>query len=215
MEKTIEIKGDGNLSLSDFEKIYHMGLFGSKESRSGTGSTMEQTTHIRAALAQLFEQLGVKTLLDVPCGDFHWMRHVNMPHMHYIGGDIVADMVKKNNEDFGSENVEFRLMDITTDHLPKADIILCRDCIVHLKLEDGVRAIQNFKRSGAKYLLATTFPDHVKNSDDFRYWRTVNLETAPFNLPQPLRIISEKNTEIHLGESYPDKSLGLWQLQDI
>jgi hypothetical protein len=95
MEKTIEIKGDGNLSPSDFEKIYHMGLFGSKVSRSGTGSTMEQTAHIRAALAQLFEELGIKTLLDVPCGDFHWMRHINISNMHYIGGDIVADMVKK------------------------------------------------------------------------------------------------------------------------
>jgi len=214
-DKIIESRENGILSPSDFEKIYHMGLFGSEESRSGPGSTMEQTTHLRGVLAQIFEELGVKALLDVPCGDFNWMRYINMSNMQYIGGDVVADMVKKNNDDFGSENVEFRVMNIITDPLPKADIILCRDCIVHLKLEDGLKAIQNFKRSGATYLLATTFPDHVENSAEFRFWRTVNLENSPFNLPKPLRIINEKNTEIHLGDSYRDKSLGLWLLQDI
>jgi hypothetical protein len=215
MNENIEIGKNGNLSPSDFEKIYHMGLFGSTESRSGSGSTMEQTEHIRGTLAQLFEELGIKTLLDVPCGDFNWMRHINMSNMRYIGGDIVADMVKKNNEDFSSQNVEFRVINIITDNLPKADIILCRDCLGHLKLEDGLKAIRNFKRSGATYLLSTTFPDHIKNSDDFRIWRTVNLESGPFNLPQPLRIMNEKCTEMLLGESYTDKSLGLWLLQDV
>jgi len=213
MNKPIGITENG-LSQSDFEKIYHMGLFGSKESQSGPGSTM-QTAHIRGALTQIFEELGIETVLDVPCGDFNWMRHINMSNIRYIGGDIVANMVKKNNDEFGAENVDFRVIDIITDDLPKADVILCRDCFVHIKLEEGLKAIRNFKRSGAKYLLATTFPDHPENSANFRYWRTLNLETAPFTLPQPLRIINEKNSEAHLGEKYGDKSLGLWRLQDI
>jgi hypothetical protein len=55
----------------------------------------------------------------------------------------------------------------------------------------------------------------LKNTDEFRYWRTVNLEKEPFNLPKPLRILIENGTEGYLGETYADKSLGLWLLRDI
>jgi chemotaxis methyl-accepting protein methylase len=80
--------------------------------------------------------------------------------------------------DYGSNDIEFHVINIITDHLPKADVILCRDCLVHLKLGDGLKAIQNFKRSGAKYLLSTTFPDHAENTDEFRYWRPINLQST-------------------------------------
>jgi SAM-dependent methyltransferase len=213
MSEKVEIGRNGHLSQSDFEQIYHKSLFGSAESRSGTGSTIEQTKHIRGMLTELFEELGIKVLLDIPCGDFNWMRHTDMSNIHYIGGDIVADMVKKNNKDFGAQNVEFRVIDAVTDDLPKADIIMCRDCLVHLKLEDGLKAIRNFKRSGAKYLLGTTFPEHFENAEEFWVWRTVNLESEPFSLPRPLRMINENCTEGN--KSYADKSLGLWLLQDI
>lgn len=152
---------------------------------------MEQTAHIRGMLPQLFEELGVKVLLDVPCGDFNWMRLIDLSNMNYIGDDIVVDMVKKNNEDFSSGNVQFRVINIITDQLPKADLIMCGDCLVHLTLEDGLKAVQNFKRRGAKYLLSTTFPEHPENAENVPFWRSLNLENPPFNLGQSLRIIDE------------------------
>jgi len=207
----------------DFTEIYQTNFWGSRESRSGHGSTMEQTAQIRATLPQLFHELGVKTLLDIPCGDFYWMQHIiaQSRNILYIGGDIVSDMIASNEKAFGSETkegmVEFRLLDVLKDNLPRADLVLVRDCLVHLRLADALEAIQNIKRSGATYLLSTTFPEHVTNSDDFicGVWRTVNLERPPFNFPAPLRIINERCTESFLGESYPDKSLGLWALQDL
>ena len=211
-DTTFQIRQNGVLSPSDFETIYHNSLFGSPESRSGPGSTLAQTSHIRAVLAQLIRELDIRTLLDVPCGDFHWMSHVELSHIHYIGGDIVTSMIRKNHSDHGSENIEFRVLDIVNDELPRADMILCRDCLVHLTLEDGVKAIENFKRSGARYLLSTTFPEHRGNSDEFRYWRTVDLEGEPFTLGSPVRLVREGCTEVHRGEGYGDKSLGLWDL---
>jgi hypothetical protein len=44
-------------------------------------------------------------------------------------------------------------------------------------------------------------------------WRIINLEKAPFNLPEPIKIINEKCTEAN--GSYADKSLGLWKLQQL
>lgn len=200
-------------SSLDFTKIYRNNIFGSSESRSGSGSTMEQTAYIRSVFPGFFRELGVKSILDVPCGDFNWIKHVDLAGIHYIGGDIVEDLVRSNNEKYQSPEREFRRLNIITDDLPKVDLILCRDCLVHLKFEDGLKAIQNFKRSGSTYLLATTFTNRPANEELFGIWRTLNLQKAPYNLPEPLQIINERCTE---GDNqFTDKCLGLWRLSDI
>lgn len=197
----------------DFSRIYKNNIFGSKESRSGSGSTMEQTKYIREVLPELLRELNVKTMLDVPCGDFNWMRHVDLSGIHYIGGDIVEDLVQKDTQEFASADREFRMLNIITDDLPKVDLILCRDCLVHMSFADGQKAIENFKRSGATYLLTTTFTDRPVNQDLYGIWRTLNLQIAPYNLPTPQKIINEKCTEGR--NKFTDKSLGLWMLKDL
>jgi len=204
---------NGKPNALDFINIYKTNIFGSDESHSGTGSTMEQTAYIREIFPSFFKELGVKSILDVPCGDFNWMRHVDLSGIHYIGGDIVPELVAKDNEKYKSENVEFRELNIITDDLPKVDLILCRDCLVHLNFESGMKALQNFKRSGSTYLLTTTFTDRPKNEDLFGIWRTLNLQKAPYNLPEPFKLINEKCPQDN--GAFADKSLGLWKLSDI
>ena len=46
---------------------------GGRRVLSGYGSDAEQTEVIKAALPDLFEELAVESM-DVPCGDFNWMR---------------------------------------------------------------------------------------------------------------------------------------------
>jgi len=73
-----------------FERIYRRNSLGGRVSRSGLGSDPEATVAVRAALPGLVRELGVRTLVDVPCGDFQWMRQVSLPGVErYIGLDIV------------------------------------------------------------------------------------------------------------------------------
>jgi hypothetical protein len=88
---------------------------------------------------------------------------------------------------------------------------LSRDCLVHFSNADIIRALRNFKASGAKYLLMTTFTNKRVNTDVMNGdWRPLNFQLEPFNLPVPLVLINEKCTEG--GGTYSDKSLGLWSL---
>lgn len=48
-------------------------------------------------------------------GDFNWKRLIDLSNIKYIDGDIVSDMVKKNNVDFGSDTVLFQIMNTITD----------------------------------------------------------------------------------------------------
>jgi hypothetical protein len=92
------------------------------------------------------------------------------------------------------------------------DLVLCRDCLVHLSSKDAVAALRNLKRSGSTYLLATTFPEHTDNPDVITgYWRPINLELPPFALPRPMLMINEGCPE----RGGADKSLGLWRIADL
>jgi hypothetical protein len=42
-----------------------------------------------------------KTLLDAGCGDFNWMRHVNLKLDQYIGIDVVPELICENQRQFG------------------------------------------------------------------------------------------------------------------
>jgi hypothetical protein len=36
-------------------------------------------------------------MLDAPCGDFNWMKEVDLSAVHYTGGDIVEPLVNSNH----------------------------------------------------------------------------------------------------------------------
>ena len=184
------------------------------ESVSGEGSTMEQTATLRAELPGLLRKLGVRSLLDLPCGDFNWMQHVDLTGIRYTGGDIVESLVLRNNDRFGNEHRQFLHLNLLTDLLPTCDLILCRDCLVHLSLADVQSALANIRRSGITYLATTHFHEEEENADILTGgWRPLNLFKAPFNFPVPVAEINENCTE--MGGAFSDKCLVVWRVAEV
>jgi len=195
-----------------FTLIHDKNLWGSDESVSGPGSTFNITRNIRAALPDLFETYDIKSVLDIPCGDFNWMKHIDLKNVEYTGADIVEAIVNENDKRYGNQQRKFVLLDIVKDKLPKSDLILCRDCLVHLTDYEVKKVLQNIKDSEAEFLLATTFPGQKGNVRIGRdHWRPINLQIKPFCLPPPILLIRENEQD----ERYADKSLGFWQINDI
>ena len=198
-----------------FSTFYRFNLWFNRESYSGPGSTLASTSIIRNAIPTLLNDLNIKVLLDIPCGDFNWMKALDMNIEQYIGGDIVAKLIKANTQKFSSPCRRFLHLDIIRDPLPSADLILCRDCLVHLPIRHVQQALKNIAHSDASYLLTTTFPLISGNQDIFvaGQWRPLNLEIEPFCFPKPFRLINEGNE--WKSNRYPIKSLGLWHIKDI
>ncbi len=150
------------LTLADaeqrFSAIYDANLWAGDESASGTGSSLEYTANLRQRLPQVFDQYGIKVLLDAPCGDFHWMRGVlnECLGIRYIGGDIVESLVERNTRAYANDSIAFQTMDITRDDLPACDLMLVRDCLFHLSYADISRFLDNLSRSDVRYLLTTS-----------------------------------------------------------
>ena len=203
----------GALMKDVFEEIYLNNTWGNSESHSGHGSSATATRFIRAALPQILDELGIKSMIDVPCGDFNWMRLMDLP-IDYFGADIVPQLIEKNQRDHGRPGRTFRLLDITKDPLPRADLVFSRDLLVHLSERDIRLALQNVFDSGARYLVTTTFTSRDKNVDiPTGVWRTLNLQRPPFSFPPPIRLINERCEE---GDGlWADKCLGVWRVCDL
>jgi hypothetical protein len=198
-----------------FAHIYQKNRWADGDSLSGTGSNNEQTRTLVQELGPLIKKLGATSLLDIPCGDFHWMKNVDLTGIHYTGADIVKELVFKNQNQYGQAgHTEFIKLNLLVDTLPKADVILIRDCLVHFSYKHIQQALQNIRASGYTYLLTTTFPEHPKNTDiTTGNWRTLNLEAAPFFFPKPLLLLNENCTEG--AGMFADKSLGFWRVDLI
>jgi 2-polyprenyl-3-methyl-5-hydroxy-6-metoxy-1,4-benzoquinol methylase len=198
-----------------FRRIHDTNLWGAAASTSGLGSELDATAVLRAELPRLLARLGVASLLDAPCGDAGWINQADLG-VCYLGIDIVPALIRglQARAAAGDIKGEYHLADITADALPRCDAILCRDCLVHLSFANIARAVANFRRSGAIWLIATTFPQWQTNADcEDADWRALNFERAPFDWGPPVELLNENCTEA--GGGWRDKSLGAWRLAEI
>jgi glycosyltransferase involved in cell wall biosynthesis len=196
-----------------FTRIYQNNQWGNSESRCGPGSTVSDAANLRQHLPALFEQFNITSVLDAPCGDFNWMRLVvEATAIRYVGADVVADIVSSNRR-FESDRVTFVSLDITTDTLPKADLMICRDCLFHLSYEATRAFLENFVRADISYLLTTTHknPNRFVNRDIATGgFRPMDLFSSPYNLdPQPLMRIDD-----WLAPE-PEREMCLWSRAQI
>lgn len=202
------------MSKDLFTSYYRKNSWHGKESVSGPGSDYEQTKFLIPELEVLLKNLNIKTMLDIPCGDFNWMKRVDLGKIKYHGGDIVDELINKNNHKYGNASVKFSVIDLVNDKLPKVDLIMVRDCLVHLPTNDVMKALNNIKDSGSTYLLTTNFLwENPSSNKDIPVggWRRINLEKTPYNFGYPMKIIIEGNNQ----SNDRDKTMSLWMIDSI
>lgn len=195
-----------------FTEIYKKNLWKNKESRSGPGSSLASTEFLRKELEEVFNLYKIKSIVDIGCGDFNWLRLIIPENMKYTGIDLVYKLIQENNNQYGSSNITFIYSDCSKQIPPNVDLIICRDVLVHLTNRDALKVIENIKKSGSKYLLTTSF-NSVKNKKNYSGgWRAVNMENAPFNFKKPIIRIKEYIPD---DVNYPVKELCMWEINSL
>ena len=202
-------------SLQDrFTLIYRRNAWGSKESVSGSGSTFAMTKSIRSLLPIIFEKFAIKSIFDVPCGDFNWMKLVNLNGISYLGGDIVEPLVADLNRNFSSKYISFVQFDITIDSFRKSDLVLNRDCLFHLSYHDIQLTLSNFLKSESKYFLSTSYENGGEFINaDIRSggFRLIDLFEIPFCFPTNFHFEIPEEGE----GSTPPRKLYLWDRDQV
>lgn len=192
--------------------------WGSLDTPSGPGSERGGMERVVGPLGDLLRRHNVKSLLDAPCGDFNWMDMVDLDGIRYMGLDVVPEQVeraKENAQRVAQPNMfTFQKGDMIGGELPRADLALCRDGLVHFPFADIFATLHNLRKHGITYLLTTTFPDAPENRDiTMGQWRPLNFQLAPFRFPAPDELIDDfAGVEVN---GCGRKTLGLWNLQNL
>ena len=187
---------------------------GITQSASGIGSTLSFTESIRSLLPELLKLFEIRSVLDAPCGDFNWMKTVDLKGIVYVGGDIVSPLISDLQRNYSLPSVSFIHLDITKDPFPKSDLVLNRDCLFHLSYSDILAVLENFLASRSRYFLSTSHDNKIDfvNSDirsgDFR---PIDLFADPFNF--------SRNALFEIPEpgdgAIPARKLYLWDREQV
>jgi len=183
--------------VETFDRIYRDGSWGGRG--CGPGSEHAATALLERVLPELVAGVEAWSVLDAACGDGSWMPV--LPVHRYVGVDVVPAAVEAAREAHPFRT--YLVGDIRSDPLPRVDLVICRDAMMHMPLEDGLAALANLRRTGATWLVLTSFAEG-RNEDvapgDFYH---INLEAAPFALGKPWTVIED-------DWRHPDKFLGVW-----
>ena len=192
---------NNNSQKDKFELIYKTNFWSSKESKSGLGSEKANTINIRKGIIEVINNNKIRSILDAPCGDFNWIKEILNDDLQYIGVDIVKDLINENLKKYKTKNIDFSELDITTDNLPNADLMICRDCLIHLSFEKIRLFLKNFKKSNIRFILLTSykFKDSQKKIINLDIpdgeFREIDMSEPPFFLPKPIIEILDKDEQ--------------------
>ncbi|MES3045269.1 class I SAM-dependent methyltransferase [Sphingomonas faeni] len=165
----------GKTSRDIFTEIYETGSWGRESDHdgfySGSGSHDDAITrpYIQAVRDFLLD-MGKPDVVDIGCGDFAVGSQLRPYCDSYIAGDIVESLIARNRVKYEGLNVDFRVIDVANDEIPKSKILLVRQVFQHMSNADILKAIDNINGS-CDYLVLT---EHLPYNDNFPH----NLEKA-------------------------------------
>ena len=195
-----------------FEDVYINEEWGyaDNETRSGGGSTVEINKFRAKFLASFIRDYQVTALYDI-CGDANWQHTIDgLEKIRYLGFDIsetaLAAAKHKNRVRkhmvFSDRSIDLceELLEVAPEDR-KHSLVLVKEVIQHLPLQDGLKLLRNIKRSGIQYIAITNHSE-----DLFGARENVNVATGgfypnnmfrpPFNFKHPTRDV---NADIPAG----------------
>lgn len=157
------------------------------ETYSGPGSLLHNNDNLIKNLPIFFKNHNIGSIIDVPCGDFNFMRKIISQNdkINYLGLDISENAIKMCKK-YESQNIKFKVYDITNPEikLNDVDLIICKDLLLHLSFSDIKNVLKNIENSNCKYFACSRYNNgNIINKDQNSGLgcRIVEITKEPFN----------------------------------
>ena len=190
-----------------FEAIYANEEWGhaNGETRSGGGSTLEINKFRAKFLGSFIRDYKIRAVYDI-CGDANWQHTIDgLDRVRYYGCDISeAALAAAKRHNRGREHMVFSetsvdLCESTVDVAAEDrdhSLMIVKEVVQHLSLRDGVRMLDNIRRSGIRYVAITSHDQALfgvsenTNVDTGGFYPN-NVFLPPFNFRHPLRDMND------------------------
>lgn len=209
IEATIEVPEPFDAAYAArFDAVYRNNAWGGVESHSlGPNGVASARDDLAPLLVSLVGDYGIEAVLDVGCGDSVWTP--DLPG--YIGVDVSPAALAAARERHPDR--DFRLYEGGDFPAVEGGLVLCKHVLQHMSPADGVVLLDRIRATGAKWLLASTYPkgandvQHAFNGHN-GYWP--NLSEAPFSLGRPRKTF--KVAHVGAQDVKHGGMLGLWKI---
>ena len=162
-----------------FSKVYAENVW-QREGTSGPGSSAQYTGEYRSFLHRLLQSKQIKRLLDVGCGLWEYMQHVNLTGVEYLGIDPVPFVIKRNKILRLPPNIQFQCG--TIDDVPDLasfDMAIVKDVLQHLPNQLIIEMLEKLK-----VIPTLVVTNDLLNGPNVNCalggFRKINLEGPPF-----------------------------------
>ncbi len=153
------------------------------ETYSGPGSLLKNTDNLIKHFPEFIKKYSIKSIIDIPCGDFNYMKEINLDNIEYTGYDISINAIKRCLK-FKKNNINFSVLDATVEQLKYADLIICKDLLLHLSFDHINLILDNIVKSNCKYFAVSRYNNgNVINVDQISglHNRCIEITKEPFN----------------------------------
>lgn len=135
---------------------------------SGPGSRGYAAVYKNEMIRGTIEKYGIRSILDIGCGDLCWLDDEIMKVCSYVGCDIAESIIERNasvQPAFSSSN--FLVHDIVREPLTlTADLVVCFDVLIHqIELPNFRSALRNTLETVSKIgLISYLLPPSKRSS---------------------------------------------------
>jgi len=187
-----------------FTKIYEKNIW---SKGSGKGSSLKYNKQYIDFLTEFMNELNIKKVLDIGCGDWQFSQHINWSDIDYIGIDCVNSVVNSNNLKFATENIKFLHLDPTLDseyeNLPKnCDLVILKDILQHWNNEEIISFMDKLTSENHKYILiVNNYKDSKNENRDINnryHYAKIDAKKYPLNKYKPLVILKYKFKQVSI-----------------
>jgi SAM-dependent methyltransferase len=175
-----------------FSEVYSKNLWGGENGEffSGVGSRYVHAELYVDGILKFIRETGIRSIIDLGCGDFEIGRRLAGACDRYIGVDVVPELVDRNSRLYGTPHIRFICADISREPLPDAELCLVRQVFQHMSNSE----IGAVLREARKYRHLIVTEHHpvtplAFNKDKIHGFGTrveagsgVYLDKAPFNV---------------------------------
>jgi len=203
-----------------FTQVYDQQMWGKGEETrffSGLGSGPEAAHPYASFVRAFMARYSARTVVDLGCGDFRVGSLIAIDCDRYIGIDVVEALIRDNSSRHGSEKIEFKALDITTDTLPPADLCLIREVLQHLS-NAQIRAVLSRVRQYPYVLITDIQPDDAARyrvnkdkvhgpSSRIMHGSVLRLDQPPFSVPDVVQVFESEAPR--MGDEIYGKSFKL------